>query len=167
MKTKILGIAVALAICFGAMPASATGWSTTTMGDPGTIADPLTVIKKRLGDHFFWIEKNTTTASTWILLLEKHNVDICLDADIAGEGANSSTLTVEIMFVPHHNLNTIPTDLTGAVKLLGVTLNGTPSTSGTTNDCIYDVKGGGWLIVTNIVKDDDQDGLVTISHRRF
>ncbi len=167
MKTNILGIVIALAILFGAMPASATGWSTTTMGDPGSISDPLTVINKRRGDHFFWIGMGTTTASTWILLPEKSNVDICLDADIAAEGANSSTLTVEILFVPHFSLNTIPTDTKRAVKLLGVTLNGTPSTTGTTNDCIYDLKGGGWLIVDNIVGDADQDGLVTISHRRF
>ncbi len=166
MKTKILGIVIALAILFGAVPASATGWSTTTMGDPGTISSPLTVIKKDV-DHFFWIGLGTTTASTWIQLRKKDNVDICLDADVAAEGANSSTLTVEILFVPHNNLNTIPADLKRAVKLLGVTLNGTPSTSGTTNDCIYDVKGWGWLIIENIVQDANQDGLVTISHRRF
>ena len=146
-------------------PASADWAKNLITAPPAGTTVPASI--KMNSDYFYFIAATTSDDSSWIWLPGSMNVDICLDNDVASAAIGTSTLTADVLVVPHNNGKSKPTDLTGAFKLLGITLDGTPSAGGVTNDCFYDLKGPLWLLIGNIVVDANQDGLLSISHRKF
>ena len=156
-----------------ALPATtAADWAHNLVTDPA-LESPVPPVPSSIDngrEYFFFINDSTADAtqasSSWIFLPAYLNVDICLDNDVALEATGTSTLEVAVLFRPF-GAGGVPANTNLALKLLGVTLDGVPSTSGTTNDCIYDIKGPGWLQIDITTSDADQDGLVSVVQRSY
>lgn len=121
--------------------------------------------------YFFVIQTaGAADDSSWMLLERTQNYDICFDNDVALLANGTSANTVEVYNIPHSNIVagkiTTPTDDARAEVLLAVILNGIPSTSAATNDCIYNVDGPRWIRINQVGTDANQDGLVSVIQRR-
>lgn len=133
---------------------------------PSGTTVPTSVSTNAFYEYFFHIAAAASASSSWLQIPFNVNVDICLDNDVADPATGTSTLAVQILHIPYLTGGS-PANTNYATPLLGVTLNGVASTSGTTNDCIYDVKGPMWIQVAITATDADQAGLVSVAHRDY
>lgn len=167
-RTFLLSV---LVLFFGATPSFAeVEWSTSTMTEP-TAGHTASLSVRPGKEYFFFVKNGVDTYSGWIFLPASVNVDICYDNDTSEEDPSAATASgvISVLHVPHSNLNVSPSgeDDGRSQALLGISLDGVASTSGTTNDCIYDVKGPIWIAIRIDTSDSDDDGLVSMAPRQF
>ena len=145
-----------------AMPASAD-WQRVLDGTGSTVS-PLAVYNRQTAVYFH-IANPSTTDSSWLDIRDGYLADICLDDDVDTQAHGSNSTAVEILHSPETSFQATPT-LVLSMVLLGVSLNGVAATTGTTNDCIYDVAGPRWILVNPTVTPAVGDALVSVITRR-
>ena len=140
MKFKTLVILLALLY---ALP-SAADWAEnlTTLPPAGTKVP--TTLSTRSGTYtFFFIPATSTTDSSWITIPTGYAADVCLDSDTTSAVAGNGTLAVQILYIPYttDGRPSAQSDDLAQGLLLGATLDGLGTVSGTPSDCIRSIPG--------------------------
>ncbi len=133
LKLKSLFVAIVLLLFSSSAWAGSDEWShlLTELGE-----DVSDVTIKGNQQALYW-DFDSDVTSAWLFIRGGFRVDICLNAHATSTGSNG--VAVDILHLLH-TTDTTP-NINDATVLVGVSLDGVPSTTGLTNDCIFDVDG--------------------------
>lgn len=160
-------IALLIALIF-AMPASADfakNLVTNPASENPVPPVPLNISARGGAEYFFYIAATSTTDSSWMYLPKTLSIDVCLDNDVALADTSTSTLDVEVMFIPARTYGrpTGQSDHVAQAPLLGAVLDGVAQLTGSPNDCIRNIIGDIYFKINVLVADATQAGLVSVT----
>ncbi len=138
-------------------------WELELDGSGSTVA-VLQINSSQRAVHYF-IAAAGVADSSWLFISDGYSVDICTDDDVTTETTGVNNFSVNILVSPETLPSATPSKNLSRV-LLGMSLTGVASTSGTTNDCDYQVWGPQWLLVDFTGGVTNNGSLVSVIARR-